>query len=39
MGKLTPDERRRVFLGQERTRQIMLARMSVATPADSDPGG
>jgi hypothetical protein len=39
MGKLTPEERRRVFLAQERTRQIMLARMSVAPPADIDHGG
>ena len=39
MGRLTSEERRRVFLAQERNRQTMLARMSVAPTADIDHGG
>ncbi|PYN72139.1 MAG: hypothetical protein DMD96_35140 [Candidatus Rokuibacteriota bacterium] len=39
MGRLTSAERRRIFLTQERTRQTMLARMSVAPTADIDHGG
>ncbi len=38
MGRLTSAERRRIFLAQERTRQAMLARMSVAPTADIDHG-
>jgi hypothetical protein len=34
MGRLTSEERRRVFLAQERNCQTMLARMSVAPAVD-----
>jgi hypothetical protein len=37
MVRLTPEERRRVFLTQERTRQAMLARMSTARAVAIDP--
>lgn len=39
MGRLTPEERRRVFLTQERTRQAMLAGMSAAPAVGVDHGG
>jgi len=39
MGRLTSEERRRVFLAQERNRQTMLARMSVAPAVDIDHDG
>ena len=39
MRRLTSKERRRVFLVRERTRQITLARMSVAPAVDIDHDG
>jgi hypothetical protein len=39
MGRLTSEERRRVFLARERTCQIMLARISAAPAVDIDDGG
>ena len=39
MGRLTSEERRRVFLAQERNCQTMLARMSVAPAVDIDHDG
>jgi len=39
MGKLTPAERRRVFLIQEHNRQAMLARVSADPAAELDHGG
>ena len=39
MGKLTPAERRRVFLIQEHNRQATLARVSADPAAELDHGG
>jgi hypothetical protein len=37
MSRLTPEERRRIFLTQERTRRAMLARMSTASVMVVEP--
>ncbi|MGH7335238.1 MAG: hypothetical protein ACREKS_21340 [Candidatus Rokuibacteriota bacterium] len=37
MNRLTPDERRRVYLAQQRARESMLARLNATTMSTIDP--